>query len=161
MDTGEQVSLNPRPLAPRTIGLSAVVAIAVSALLAAWGTFGDEDSSTGDYVFVLVIIGVLAAIVYGFVVPRAARGIWPMARTGLILSILGLLAVIVFWSGAPPIFAFAGLLLGYFGREREPSALATGRSCSASWRSSRTSRSISQTRLRKLRRWPPGHASSA
>jgi hypothetical protein len=87
MDTGEQVSLNPRPLPPRTIGLSAVVAIAVSALLAAWGTFGDEDSSTGDYVFVLVIIGVLAAIVYGFVVPRAARGIWPMARTGLILSI--------------------------------------------------------------------------
>jgi hypothetical protein len=126
MDTGEQVSLNPRPLPPRTIGLSAVVAIAVSALLAAWGTFGDEDSSTGDYVFVLVIIGVLAAIVYGFVVPRAARGIWPMARTGLILSILGLLAVIVFWSGAPPIFAFAGLLLGYFGREREPSGLATG-----------------------------------
>ena len=73
----------------------------------------------------LVIIGVLAAIVYGFVVPRAARGIWPMARTGLILSILGLLTVIVFWSGAPPIFAFAGLLLGYFAREREPSGLAT------------------------------------
>jgi spore maturation protein SpmA len=72
---------------------------------------------------VLVIIGVLAAIVYGFVVPRAARGIWPMARTGLIL---GLLTVIVFWSGAPPIFAFAGILLGYFAREREPSGLATG-----------------------------------
>ena len=96
MDTGEQVSLNPQPLPPRTIWLTAVVAIAVSALLAAWGTFGDEDSSAGDYVFVLVIIGVLAAIVYGFVVPRAAREIWPMARTGLILSILGLLTVIVF-----------------------------------------------------------------
>ena len=61
MDTGEQVSLNPQPLPPRTIGLTAVVAIAVSALLAAWGTFGDEDSTTGDYVFVLIIIGVLAA----------------------------------------------------------------------------------------------------
>ena len=126
MDTGEQVSLNPQPLPPRTIWLTAALAIAVAAILGAWGTFGGDGNSTGDYIFVLVIIGVLAAIVYGFVVPRAARGIWPMARTGLILSILGLLTVIVFWSGAPPIFAFAGILLGYFAREREPSGLATG-----------------------------------
>ena len=126
MDTGEHVSLNPQPLPPRAIWLTAAVAIAVAAILGAWGTFGGDGNSTGDYVFLLVIIGVLAAIVYGFVVPRAARGIWPMARTGLILSILGLLTVIVFWSGAPPIFAFAGILLGYFAREREPSGLATG-----------------------------------
>ena len=126
MDTGEQVSLNPQPLPPRAIWLTAAVAIAVAAILGAWGTFGGDGNSTGDYIFVLVIIGVLAGIVYGFVVPRAARGIWPMARTGLILSILGLLTVIVFWSGAPPIFAFAGILLGYFAREREPSGLATG-----------------------------------
>ena len=126
MDTGEQVSLNPQPLPPRTIWLTAALAIAVAAILGAWGTFGGDGNSTGDYIFVLVIIGVLAAIVYGLVVPRAARGIWPMARTGLILSILGLLTVIVFWSGAPPIFAFAGILLGYFAREREPSGLATG-----------------------------------
>ena len=126
MDTGEQVSLNPQPLPPRAIWLTAAVAIAVAAILGAWGTFGGDGNSTGDYIFVLVIIGVLAAIVYGFVAPRAARGIWPMARTGLILSILGLLTVIVFWSGAPPIFAFAGILLGYFAREREPSGLATG-----------------------------------
>ena len=126
MDTGEQVSLNRQPLPPRAIWLTAAVAIAVAAILGAWGTFGGDGNSTGDYIFVLVIIGVLAAIVYGLVVPRAARGIWPMARTGLILSILGLLTVIVFWSGAPPIFAFAGILLGYFAREREPSGLATG-----------------------------------
>ena len=126
MDTGEQVSLNPQPLPPRAIWLTAAVAIAVAAILGAWGTFGGDGNSTGDYIFVLVIIGVLAAIVYGLVVPRAVRGIWPMARTGLILSILGLLTVIVFWSGAPPIFAFAGILLGYFAREREPSGLATG-----------------------------------
>ena len=125
MDTGEQVSLNPQPLPPRTIWLTAALAIAVAAILGAWGTFGGDGNSTGDYIFVLVIIGVLAAIVYGFVVPRAARGIWPMARTGLILSILGLLTVIVFWSGAPPIFALPGILLGYFARQRGETGLAT------------------------------------
>jgi hypothetical protein len=124
MDTGEQVSLNPQPLPPRTIWLTAAIAIAVAALLAAWGTFGDEDSSFGDYWPVLVIIGVLVAIVYGWVVPRAARGAWSMAKTGLVLSVIGLVTVIAFWSGAPPIFAFAGILLGYHARQGTEAGLA-------------------------------------
>jgi hypothetical protein len=39
-----------------------------------------------------------------------------MGRTGLVLSVIGLLIAAVFWSGAPPIFAFAGVLLGSLAR---------------------------------------------
>ena len=88
------------------------------------GSFGD-NGDFGDYWPVLVIIGVLAAIIFGVVVPRGLSGAWPTARTGLILSVLGLLTVIAFWSGAPPIFAFAGILLGYVARQRGQSGLAT------------------------------------
>jgi hypothetical protein len=126
MEPGEEVTLNPQPLPPRTIWLTALVAIVMSAILSAWGTFsGEEDSGFGDYWPVLLIIGVLAAIVYLWAVPRAARGAWSMAKTGLVLSILGLVTVIAFWSGAPPIFAFAGILLGYYGRRGTESGLAT------------------------------------
>jgi hypothetical protein len=124
MDAGEQVSLNPQPIPPGYVAITAAVAIAVAAALGAWGSFGD-NGDFGDYWPVLLIIAVLAAIVFGFVVPRAVGGAWPIARTGLILSVLGLLTVAVFWSGAPPIFAFAGILLGYFARRRGETGVAS------------------------------------
>jgi hypothetical protein len=125
MQPGDQVSLNPQPIPPGAVAITAVVAVAISAALGAWGSFGD-NGDFGDYWPVLIIIAVLAAIVFGFVVPRAVRGAWPAARTGLILSVLGLLTVAVFWSGAPPIFALPGILLGYFARQRgETTGVAT------------------------------------
>jgi hypothetical protein len=124
MDTGEQVSLNPQPKPPGVVAITAVVAVAMAAALGAWGSFSD-NGDFGDYWPVLIIIAILAAIVFGFVVPRAVRGAWPLARTGLILSILGLVTVVAFWSGAPPIFAFPGILLGYFARQRGDSGVAT------------------------------------
>lgn len=124
MRSGDEVSLNPQPLPPRLLAVTAALAVAVAAALAAWGSFGD-DGDFGDYWPVLVIIAVVAAIVFGLVVPRAGRGAWPAARTGLILSVLGLVTVVVFWSGAPPIFAFAGILLGYLGRQRGETGVAT------------------------------------
>jgi hypothetical protein len=48
-----------------------------------------------------------------------------MGRTGLVLSLIGLLTVAVFSSGAPPIFAFAGVLLGSLARQRGEPGLAT------------------------------------
>jgi hypothetical protein len=39
--------------------------------------------------------------------------------------VVGLLTVIAFWSGTPPIFAFAGILLGYAARQRGESGQAT------------------------------------
>jgi hypothetical protein len=124
MQPGEDVTLNPQPIPPGIVWITAAVAIAMAAILGAWGSFGDNGDFS-DYWPVLVIIGVVAAIVFGLVVPRGLSGAWPTARTGLILSVLGLLTVIAFWSGAPPIFAFAGILLGYVARQRGESGLAT------------------------------------
>jgi hypothetical protein len=124
MRPGEQAGLNPQPLPPRLTAATAAVAVAAAAALGAWGSFGD-GGDFGDYWPVLLVIGVIAVIVFGLVVPRAVRGAWPAARTGLILSVLGLLTVAVFWSGAPPIFAFAGVLLGYLARQRGETGVAT------------------------------------
>jgi hypothetical protein len=124
MQPGEDVTLNPQPIPPGIVWLTAAVAIGVAALLGAWGSFGD-NGDFGDYWPLLIIIGIVAAIVFGLVVPRGLSGNWPTARTGLILSVLGLLTVVAFWSGAPPIFAFAGILLGYVARERARSGIAT------------------------------------
>jgi hypothetical protein len=124
MQPGEDVTLNPQPIPPGIVWITAAVAIAMAAILGAWGSFGDNGDFS-DYWPVLVIIGVVAVIVFGLVVPRGLSGAWPTARTGLILSVLGLLTVIAFWSGAPQIFAFAGILLGYVARQRGESGLAT------------------------------------
>jgi hypothetical protein len=124
MQPGEDVTLNPQPIPPGIVWITAAVAIAMAAILGAWGSFGDNGDFS-DYWPVLVIIGVVAVIVFGLVVPRGLSGAWPTARTGLILSVLGLLTVIAFWSGAPPIFAFAGILLGYVARQRGESGMAT------------------------------------
>ena len=53
---------------------------AVAAILGAWGTFGGDGNSTGDYIFVLVIIGVLALavaflFVQHYVLPRKAADV--------------------------------------------------------------------------------------
>jgi hypothetical protein len=124
MQPGEDVTLNPQPIPSGIVWITAAVAIAMAAILGAWGSFGDNGDFS-DYWPVLVIIGVVAVIVFGLVVPRGLSGAWPTARTGLILSVLGLLTVIAFWSGAPPIFAFAGILLGYVARQRGESGMAT------------------------------------
>lgn len=104
-----------------SVWAAAAVAIAIAAALAAWGTFGAADdegnNDFNDYWPVLVIIGVLAAIVFGWAVPSALRNPGRAAKTALVLSVLGLLSIIAFWSGAPPILAIGGILLGYLVRE--------------------------------------------
>ncbi len=93
--------------------IAALVAVGIAAGLAAWGTFGGEgeNDSAGDYLAVLAIIAVAAAVVYGFIVPRALGGA-NAARTALILSVIGLVTVVVFWSGLPVVFAVAGIFTG-------------------------------------------------
>jgi len=88
----------------------AAAAFALSALLAAWGTFGDDNSSVVEYIVVLVIVVVAIGIVFGVVVPRAVSGA-NAARTAVILSVLGVLTIVVFWSGLPPVLAIGGIVL--------------------------------------------------
>lgn len=99
------------------LAAAAAFGIVVAAALAAWGTFGgEEEYDFSDYWPVLIIVAVLAAVVFGLVVPWALRS-GRAATAGLVLSVLGLLTVTVFWSGAPPIFAAAGIALGYLARQ--------------------------------------------
>ena len=62
------------------------------------------------------IIAVSARAVFGWIVPQAARPRSP-GTPALVLAVLGLLTVLVFWSGLPPILAAGGGLLGWAGRD--------------------------------------------
>jgi hypothetical protein len=64
---------------------------------------------------VLAIL-VVTILVFWLVVRRAVRSRRPYT-TGLVLSVLGALAVVVFWSGLPAILGTGGGFLGMKGRK--------------------------------------------
>jgi hypothetical protein len=102
--------------APRSrIAAAATLAVAMAAGLAAWGTFGGSDHEAGEYLVVLAIIAVAAAVVFGWIVPRALRR-ESAGTTALVLSVLGLATIAIFWSGLPPVLAAGGIVLGWAGR---------------------------------------------
>ena len=94
----------------------ALIAIATAALLAAWGTFGEETHATREYLVVLSLIAVAALLVFGWAVPRALRST-AAGWTAIVLGALGIVTVLVFWSGLPPVFASGAALLGWGQRE--------------------------------------------
>lgn len=110
------------PLDRSRIWTAAAIAFVIAAALAAWGTWGgDEDHSTGDYLIVLAVIAVSAAIVYGLVLPR-----WGTPRTGIILGVLAVLSIVVFWSGLPVVLGIAAIVIGLSYRgSKEGSGAAT------------------------------------
>ncbi len=96
------------------VGIPAGLSVLLAAALAAWGTFGETHAEVGEYLIVLGFIGVAAAVVFGWVVPRALRK-ESAGATALVLSALGLLTIAVFWSGLPPVLATGGIVLGLAG----------------------------------------------
>ena len=106
---------------------AALVAIAASAALAAWGTFGDETHATREYLVVLAVIGVAALVVFGWAVPRALRSP-AVGWTAIVLGVLGIVTVVAFWSGLPPVFAAGAAVLGWAQRDsgRGKVAIALG-----------------------------------
>lgn len=108
--------------------LAASTFVAFSAALAAWEAFrphshpaeettpaGHEDSLL-EYLVVLGIIGVATIVVFGVVVRRGLRT-ESAAGTALVLSTLGVLTVVAFWSGLPPVLAGGGIVLGWSSRQ--------------------------------------------
>ncbi len=101
-------------IAPVAIG-----SIALATVLAAVGTYASSnDQNTREFLIVCAIIAVAAAVVFGLVVPRGLER-EAAGATALTLSILGLLSIVAFWSGLPPILAAGGALLGWAGRNAE------------------------------------------
>jgi hypothetical protein len=90
----------------------ALGAIATAALLAAWGTFGEETHATREYLVVLAVIGVSTLVVFGWAVPRALHSP-AVGWTAIVLGALGLVTVAAFWSGLPPVLASGAALLGW------------------------------------------------
>jgi hypothetical protein len=107
-------SLAARSASRSDAALAAVLAIGMAAVLAAWGTFGEGAYEASDYLIVLAIIGVAAAVVFGWVVPRGLRK-ESAGATAITQSVLGVLAIVVFWSGLPPVLAGGGIVLGLAG----------------------------------------------
>ncbi len=109
---------------------AALGAVAAAALLSAVGTFGivgegAETHATREYLVVLAIVGVAALAVFGWAVPRALSA--PVVGwTAIVLSVLGLLTVVAFWSGLPPILAAGGVVLGWAQRQSLRGKLAVG-----------------------------------
>ena len=79
-------------------------------------------------IVVLVLLLVAAALFY-FAVPRAARSNRP-AVAGLVCSILGVLLVVAFWSGLAIVLGAAGIVLGRMERTTKqglaPAAIIIG-----------------------------------
>lgn len=99
----------------RSLGaVVALLGVALAAGLAAWGTFGESDAKTSDYLIVLAIIGVAALVVFGWVVPRALRK-ESAGVTALVLAVLSVLTIGVFWAGLPPVLAAGAVVLGLAG----------------------------------------------
>ena len=98
---------------------AAIVTILGSAVLVAFGIWGDgsstEDSQARVFLVVCGFIAVAAAVVFGWLVPRGLRKDAAPALA-LTLSILGLVTVLAFWAGVTPVLAVGGMLLGWAGR---------------------------------------------
>jgi bacteriorhodopsin len=101
----------------RAIASFGLVSVAVAAALSAAGVFTEIEYRYTKYALSVVFILVVALIVFGVVVPRAARRPASAGRVGLTLSILAVITVVAFWSGLPPVLAPGGIVLGYIGRE--------------------------------------------
>lgn len=96
---------------------SGVAAAALTAIALAAGNFGaaeGENGGAGPYAITLGVSLLLAAVLFGWAIPRTERP----ARAGLIAGAIGALSVAVFWTGFPYVLGPAAIVLGLAGRAR-------------------------------------------
>jgi hypothetical protein len=108
-------------------------AAAFSVVLAAIDVLGGSNGGLVGLFIVALLVGVATVGVFFWAVPWATTLDEPgPSVVALVASILGLLTVVIFWSGLPPVFAAAGIVLawpardGWEGRHYARAAIALG-----------------------------------
>lgn len=97
------------------LGAGLFTAILTAVALAAANYAGEgESGGTGPYVVTLAVSLAVAAVLFGWAIPRTARP----ARTGLVAAVFALLSLPVFWSGLPYVLGPAAIVYGLLGRAR-------------------------------------------
>lgn len=110
-----------------TIGIASAIAAAVLPVYAVLGGPGRQPDQVRSLPYVISFALVIAGVVFGLVAPWATRRAQGMrsnrpATAGLVASVLGVLAIVAFWSGLPIILGGAGVALGLTGKERAAEA---------------------------------------
>jgi hypothetical protein len=95
------------------VGVATAILTAV-ALAAANFTGDGENGGAGPYALTLIVSLAVAAILFGWVIPRIERP----ARAGLVVGVLGVLSVAAYWTGLPYVLGPAAIALGLLGRAR-------------------------------------------
>jgi hypothetical protein len=86
-------------------------AIAIGALAVANFVADGDNGGAGPFAVTAVITLVVAALLFGRVVP-AARESSRSGRTALALAVLAALTLVAFWSGLPQVLAPAAIVIG-------------------------------------------------
>jgi hypothetical protein len=104
--------------------------------LVVYGAYGDAHASSSQksaVPFLLGVVAVVTAVVYGLLAPlalrAAARQTAAARRWALGLGIVSVLSLVVFWSGLPLIVGGAAAYIGYEGR----STTGGSRAYDAAW----------------------------
>ncbi len=108
----------------RTMSIGITSALGAAAL-AAYAVLGGPERKPDQVETLPYVIGftlVIAAIVFGLVVPWAekrsqVRQSNRPAKAGLVSSVLAVLTIVAFWSGLPIVLGGAGVALGMAGQE--------------------------------------------
>jgi hypothetical protein len=95
--------------------LVAVVALGFANLIS---NAEHEQGGAPEFALMVALCGGVALWLFGRVIPRAAEAGENPARTGMLTSAVGLLSVVVFWTGLPFVLGAGGAVLGAMGRER-------------------------------------------
>ena len=89
--------------------LAAGLALIITAGALAFANFGGgENGGVGPYVVCVGVCAILAAVLFGRVLPNAAEP----ARAGWILAALALVTCVVFWSGLPFVLGMGAVYSG-------------------------------------------------
>jgi hypothetical protein len=111
----------------RNTGLAALAALAATLPFQyVVGNARGEDGGAWGMLLVFAVCAAVAAWLLARFVPRAlAAGPETAARRGLVVGALGLLSVLVFFTGLPLVLGPVAIALGVLSRERQGGGAAT------------------------------------